>query len=542
MYLKDTAAFNKTAAAALPPLLTPGSSSQNPNAPPPPIDREILTEILLNAGFKATEENLIMLKLLMENGIPLTNDNIQRMNQALKLTAGSPNAANANTDNHAKALFMIQNDIKLTVANAAQLEGLVSGQVRITDQINNLLQAVRQINDPVLAGQLSRILTQAIPQASQTAPLQATANTAPATNQHAAQPTTQPGMLVTPAQPVSLPETTNITQTQPTQTPTVLTDANQAQLNMMQSNSQQTTVPLPARPDIMPLPVFQAIPVTQQAVTSPATVVNNTTINLTPAPSQPSVLPAPPAVPDLTLPADIQSPTPPQVEARLQANTFEANEARLLPETLSSLAFRLSESTPADIDRFLNGLRDALVQIRQTLTSSAEHRQTPNSEPAATARVLQEVRALSDTIDFTAQIRNQIYVQLPLFHNGQDNMQTTLHIYKDAKKTADGKKGAASALIALDTASLGRFETYIQKDDNSVHCQFRLDNPRIEQLVRDNINQLESLLQNHRFSLAAFSFAKPGKPYTLLDSPTLFDESLVIQNTENTLPRFDKRA
>jgi hypothetical protein len=203
------------------------------------------------------------------------------------------------------------------------------------------------------------------------------------------------------------------------------------------------------------------------------------------------------------------------------------------------LFFRLLGSAPADIDRYLNNLRDITSQIRRELTQAPELRVSNPDLPAA--RVLQEARILSDIVDFTAQIRNQLYVQLPLYHNGLET-QATLHIYKDAKKIADGKKDTATALVALDTASLGRFETYIQKNDNAVHLCFRLDNLAVEQTVRDAIDQLEALLRNHNFSLAGFSFAKPGKPYTLLDSPVLFDEASHIKTPAEPLPRFDKMA
>jgi hypothetical protein len=38
-----------------------------------------------------------------------------------------------------------------------------------------------------------------------------------------------------------------------------------------------------------------------------------------------------------------------------------------------------------------------------------------------------------------------------------------LHVYKDNKKEKQSKSGSRSALIALETASLGHFETYVQK-------------------------------------------------------------------------------
>jgi len=108
---------------------------------------ERLTEVLQGYAMKATPENVAMLQLMLENGIPLTKENILHMNHALKLTQ-SPD----------KAMFMIQNNMRLTQANANQLNGLVSGQTNITSQLLNLLSAIEQLSDSALATQLKQII------------------------------------------------------------------------------------------------------------------------------------------------------------------------------------------------------------------------------------------------------------------------------------------------------------------------------------------------------------------------------------------------
>ncbi|MCL1862679.1 MAG: hypothetical protein FWF78_03835, partial [Defluviitaleaceae bacterium] len=282
----------------------------------PTMPTAVMSETLLTLGFKNTEENQTMLKLMFENGIPLIKDNILKFNQAMKLTQSSN-----------KALFMLQNDIKLTQANAQQLERLISGQAKITDQLHNLLSSVGQLDDKTLSSQLKQILTG---------------------------------------------------------------DASQ----------QIQTPPLPA-----------------------------------------------------------------------------------------NLQFPLANSTPRSIENYLQSLREALVQIQQ-------HIQQASTPSPSTARVLQEANTLESHIDFTSQIRNQIYVQLPIVYNGEQTL-TNLHIYKDAKKSASGgkKKESSSALIALETANLGHFETYVQKTATAVTCQFRLDNDEITAAVRNNIHKLEALLR-----------------------------------------------
>ena len=109
--------------------------------------------------------------------------------------------------------------------------------------------------------------------------------------------------------------------------------------------------------------------------------------------------------------------------------------------------------------------------------------------------------------------------------NGQQS-QTTLHIYKDGKKSAGGGGSGetSSALIALETAGMGHFETYVQKNATSVHCQFRLESAEIVKAVRDNIHRLGDLLKDHNYSLDSFTFLPPDEPYTLLDNPKKFEK------------------
>ncbi|MCL2456544.1 MAG: hypothetical protein FWD19_03230, partial [Defluviitaleaceae bacterium] len=121
-----------------------------PVPPAPPV--EILTETLMNYGFKASDENKAMLLLMLENGIPLTKENVLRMNQALKLTSSSE-----------KALFVLHNNIKLTQANAAQLNELAGGQFKLNKQLSNLISAVEQLSDKDVAAQLRQIIFGAKP-------------------------------------------------------------------------------------------------------------------------------------------------------------------------------------------------------------------------------------------------------------------------------------------------------------------------------------------------------------------------------------------
>jgi hypothetical protein len=137
-----------------------------------------------------------------------------------------------------------------------------------------------------------------------------------------------------------------------------------------------------------------------------------------------------------------------------------------------------------------------------------------------------------------AQIKNPLYIQIPILHNGQET-QAALHILRNPKKEKSNRSGV-SALIALDTAFMGLFETYVQKNASAVTCQFRLRDKEIEQLVRENIHKLEVMLREKHYSLSAFSFLPQGEPYTVLDSPKLTQETQLTRNLD--VRSFDSRA
>lgn len=453
---------------------------------------EILAETLLSYGYKVTKENKAMLRLMLENGIPITKENIGRMNQALKLSGSS-----------AKAMFLLHNNMRMTQANAAQLEGFVSGQTKITNQISNLLATVEQLNDPALAAQLKQILagntSGSAEIAGQTEAAQSVVNVEAAVSQQ-----TQQTAASLP--PQSTAETAAFTQPTANQTaqPQTTQDASPTQQNTQQllqthqpqaQTTQNGQATQPLQPAAAP-PSAQA-PAQQTQALQQAQAAQQ---GLSSSPSQPQT----------SSQISAQAPQTPQISSALPPN----------------LLFHPEDSTPETINNYLNNLRETLTQVQQVLAG----RETPDA-----ARVMQESRALEAHIDFTSQIRNQLFIQLPMFHNNQQTL-LNLHIYKDAKKSYGGGEGSSIALIALDTVSMGRFETYVQKNSRAVHCQFRLESDAIVETVRNNIHKLDLLLRDSGYSMESFSFLPQGESYTLLNNPT---ENPAPKGDET--PRFDER-
>jgi len=480
--------------------------------------QELLSETLKQHGYKPTPENMEMLMKMLDGGIPLTKENITHMHQAMKMTG----------NNLERALFMLQNNIPVTPKNTALLNGLAEGQTKITQQIDNLLNSVANLQDPALRTVLTQLLSK---------PLQTAQPTVPGT-ESTEQNTKLPSGTATPAE--NTPQTINTnagtkanTSGNATATPqpslstsgampqsatpqTVDSGQSQAQATTtLPQTGQQATTPSSTQPS----PAFsEALGKAGENPTNASNLANSQ--NVLNSQNNPNIQTnSQPVLQQLSQPST--NTTVPTTANALTGETVQANIANFA-DIRENLSFRLENSTVQDVERFLNGLREAIEQARAEI---AKH---PGN--ADTTRVLQSLQSLSENIDFASQLRNQIFIPLPIMID-QQAYNSALYVGKNNKNSRKGKKNEnSSALIALDTATIGHFETYVQKYDRAVHCQFRLENDQIEKLVRANIHKLETLLREYRYNLDSFTFLIGGEPFSLVK--TLEDEEKSIQRSD----------
>ena len=104
--------------------LNTNTNTQNEKQP----ETDTVKTTLNLMGFKATPENIEIASALIKNLFPVSKENMQKMNQAFKLTNGDIN----------KSLFFLQNDIKPGIKNTELLNML-------TDKNNMLSNTLEQI-------------------------------------------------------------------------------------------------------------------------------------------------------------------------------------------------------------------------------------------------------------------------------------------------------------------------------------------------------------------------------------------------------------
>ncbi len=191
-------------------------------------------------------------------------------------------------------------------------------------------------------------------------------------------------------------------------------------------------------------------------------------------------------------------------------------------------SFNLQSGTLDEVDEFFKETTHRFEKILLELQKQ---------EDDSSAELANKILDTKDKLSFSNHIKNNIFLQLPLNIN-EHKTNGELTIFKDKRKK--GTKGVSSALISLDTKSLGTFETFIQKHNNNLNLQFRLDNKEVETLVKDNLNDLKNILYTLRYNIDNITFKTLEQSFSILNTEEdLKNMQLELTKTNTT---FDAKA
>ncbi len=525
-----------------------------------------LTEALQGAGFKVTEENLQLVKALVENDLPVNKETITKLNQALKLLG---------PDEIEKAIFLLKNDLKINSGNAQILNELANGSFKLSEQLKVLtaylesayggsnsssrdglplsqaqslaqtqaqsgtqnpgaellllssdeLEAQLSTQNQALQGSQTSQLNQSNPmnqasQSTQTTQDQSTLSTQSAQATTSAQASTQ-GVLSPETQQAinssgqTNPGTYNTTQAQnsqiqaQTQTqPTfqALDQASQTTAQGLQEGKASQAMPLGQSSLEQTSQTSQALAQSTQAqqITNATTQSPSSTQGAQAAQGTQSTQANQPVPPNpigpSANPSTVSDAEKEALKATMQESKAKDFSIKALTKQIKELGVDLNQKNPREMERVLNEVRDS-IRILKDLGD-------PRLNP-----LTQKIEA---SLNFMEQVKTAILLQMPVLMNQQPT-NAELYVFRDKRNKNKGSK-TMSALVAMDTANLGRFETYIQKTENTVSLQFRLENERVVQLVRSKMEDLQKLLSESNFKLQNFSFKKLEETFTLLSS------------------------
>ncbi len=458
------------------------------------------TEAIRNAleasGLKADSENVNLAKILLSYNLPLNKENLQNFKMALKLT-GDPE----------KAIFMLENNIRPTLKNTELLTRILSGENMVAEAVNELSKSLENLPDTLVKNILKDIFT--------SAPQSVTEKSDTLT-------------LLSDKQ-VNLEGQPN-TDTSAIKTPDSINNFQSRGDVLIEEAVKNIIKNIPAQPDSPVVKLLQeAFPehnqlITRQieenvqikaflaGLTGPEGSVREQIANISP---------------ELKLPLQNLISGNTAVSTDLQEKFLNGNlsteEFKILLEQLnlkneakstleqeqSTFSAKLSYNPKDEINvgKYLTDLSMRLELAKRIIE------RLPEGEAGD---ILKNINNLRQNIQFTTQVKQCEFFQVPVnIYNQERNGE--FYIVKNNKKTQKAG-GTVSALIALDTANMGRFETYLVKDGQEVECRFRLENDKVTELVKSNISQLEDLLKQYNYLLKLCSFQNLTKPFNLLDT------------------------
>lgn len=477
---------------------------------------------LTAANLKPTQENIKLVNILLESNLPINKESLMSLSNVVKYSGAAELP---------KALFLLKNNILPTMPAMERLGEYINNNIKLSSQLEQLAKSIMEMPDGAEKQKLLAVLSEALGEA------EATAGESPAekTLQNAGKDgNTTDGL------PQKAPNATETAAN--AQAPTSANLAEQLKTTPLGTEFFRTVFEGAAEAaehlKNHPLPKEA-----QQLLEASAGELKEQLGQLSESIKDGSItkeqatdlLKALPGGEKLVAALDTDDKlksfllTLAEKDGTLEESTQKATDAReLIDRGAKKIAQRLSFSldgavSEEKLEKVFDGLKDKLSLIAKTLDGGkdADH-------------IRQNMEDIKDNLKFVDRFKNDPFMQIPLVLNEQQK-QAELFVFS-GKHGKNKKKLSQSALLSLDLASLGHFETYIRRDDRSIACQFRLADEEISDLVRAHIDKLDALLKEKGYRLDNISFVQTDEKFTLSDNEPNAEEDTL--SAEERLGRF----
>lgn len=216
--------------------------------------------------------------------------------------------------------------------------------------------------------------------------------------------------------------------------------------------------------------------------------------------------------------------------------------AKVIAKEIADIALRLKEDDnyPADHGRE-NGLKDfeAAVDKLKNLNIKIDQysdeidpvklyedmnkaisaiKESMNQLPAGIRETAMNIVSnLESNINFINQLNNySSYVQLPLSMFSQ-NTTGELYMLKRGSKAKKLDPSNLTVLISLDGNHIGRIDTLLSIDKKNISTNFRLENSEVFQILKDNHKTLYNSLLEKGYRLVDFTYRLMDEPINIIN-------------------------
>ena len=147
---------------------------------------------------------------------------------------------------------------------------------------------------------------------------------------------------------------------------------------------------------------------------------------------------------------------------------------------------------PHKVEQLYERVREQSMRLQEAMQAAGK----------ADVPVARSVQNLQSNVDFMNQLNHMFaYIQLPLKLAG-NNAHGDLYVYTNKKNLA-AKDGNVSALLHLDMEHLGPLDVYVTMQQNKVNTNFTLHDESALDLIEQHIHLLDERLVKRGYNLKA---------------------------------------
>ncbi len=184
-----------------------------------------------------------------------------------------------------------------------------------------------------------------------------------------------------------------------------------------------------------------------------------------------------------------------EAHARMMERILEGKEFETLLKSEVGRQWLIEPKDVADP----NKVQELYERIREQSARLNEALQTAGKADVPLAKSVQNIQ---NNVDFMNQMNHMFaYVQLPLKMIG-NNAHGDLYVYTNKKNLA-AKDGNVSALLHLDMEHLGPLDVYVTMQQNKVSTNFTLQDESALDLIEQHISLLDERLAKRGYALKA---------------------------------------
>lgn len=219
-----------------------------------------------------------------------------------------------------------------------------------------------------------------------------------------------------------------------------------------------------------------------------------------------------------------------EVHARMMERILDGKEFESLLKSEVGRQWLIEPKDVADphkVEELYERIKEQSARLNEALQSAGK----------ADVPMAKSVQNMQNNVDFMNQMNHMFtYVQLPLRMIG-NNAHGDLYVYTNKKNLA-AKDGNVSALLHLDMEHLGPLDVYVTMQQNKVNTNFTLHDESALDLIEQHISLLDQRLAKRGYDLKAQFKMKEEESGSIMS--TILNQEKNISVLSRT--SFDMRA